>query len=236
MWPTATSSGASPPRPFSALGHERWFARAVDVVHYINRGFASANGAWRVSSCAGAGRQFSDSNALTVSAMLHAAAVFQDEALGKRALDALERVLLCSYKPGQGVARSAAGVRGLLTDQVAMAAANLDAWETTGNVVYRMMAEELIHYALRTMWDEAEGGFFDRDQDAVADDPFRHVPLKPFVLNCDAAVVLRRMAEAINDAVLARRAGEALEAVAGRAIAFGPLGAQYLIARRAVLR
>jgi uncharacterized protein len=217
------------------LGHERWFARAVDVVHYINRALASANGAWRVSSCAAPGQQFSDSNATTVSAMLHAAAVFQDEALGKHALDALERVLLCSYKPGQGVARSAAGVRGLLTDQVAMAAANLDAWESTGNIVYRMMAEELMHYALRTMWDEVNGGFFDRDRASVLD-PFPDATIKPFVLNCDAAMVLRRLADALNDGAFARRSREALDAISGRAATLGPLAAHYLIARRAVLR
>jgi hypothetical protein len=35
-----------------------------------------------------------------------------------------------------------------------MAAACLDAFDVTGNVVYEMMAEELGHYAMRTMFDE----------------------------------------------------------------------------------
>lgn len=220
----------------TVLGHERWFARAVDVVHYINRALVASNGAWRISECADATRQFTDSNAAAASAMLHAAAVFQDEALGKRALDALERVLLVSYKPGQGVAHSGAGVRGLLADQVAMAAANLDAWESTGNIVYRMMAEELMHYALRAMWDERGGGFFDR---AIDFDPGTGCPaaqLKPFTTNCDAALVLRRLAVAVNDAVFAKRADETLTAISGRAAESGPLAAHYLIARRAVLR
>ncbi len=214
----------------TVLGHERWFARAVDVAHYINRAMAAANGAWLLSACADPARQFSDANAATASAMLHAAAVFQDEALGRRALNALERVLLSSYKPGDGVAHSAAGIRGLLTDQVAMAAANLDAWESTGNIVYRMMAEELAHYALRTMWDETGGGFFDRAADAAARDPLPGVPLKPFVLNCDAAMVLRRLADAVDDPGFAARARETLEAIAGRAPrvlgAGGPLPAR----------
>ena len=97
--------------------------------------------------------------------LLHAARVFGDDGLREFALKSLERVLLACYKPGAGVAHYFDGqprVRGLLADQFAMASACLDAFEVTGNVVYEMMAEELGHYAVRTMWDEAGGGFFDR--------------------------------------------------------------------------
>lgn len=221
----------------TVASNERWFARAVDVVHFIERKLIAANGAWRYTECAEPGRQFSDANAVTASAMLHAARVFDDAALGKRAIDALERVLLSSYKPGGGVAHSATGVRGLLTDHVAMAAANLDAWESTGNIVYRMMAEELMHFAIRTMWDEGGGGFFDRasGEPDSADVP-QSRPLKPFVLNCEAAVVLRRLAEAVNDPLFGKQAVDALAGVSGRAAAHGPLAAHYLLAQRAVLR
>lgn len=222
-------------RAAGQLGQERLFARAVDIVEYINRALPAPNRAWIVSECAGATRQFSDSNALTASAMLRASAALEDDDLGKRAIEALERVLLASYKPGHGVAHSAAGVRGLLTDQIAMAAANLDAWEATGNIVYRMMAEELAHYALRTMWDREEGGLFDRDPEVFADDPVQGV-LKPFVLNCDAALVMHRIAGATNDPAFARRARETLDAIAARAAEAGPLAAHYVIARRAVGR
>ena len=249
--PEADWSGAQPEKLLTAnaalldlyvyagtvASNERWFARAVDLVHFIERKLIAANGAWRLSACAGPGRQFSDSNAVTASAMLHAARVFDDEALGKRALDALERVLLSSYKPGEGVAHSAAGVRGLLTDQVTMATASLDAWESTGNVVYRMMAEELMHFAIRTMRDEEAGGFFDRATgDEEAELGLVPTRMTPYVLNCEAAVVLRRLAEAVNDQEFARHAADALEAVGGRAASHGPLAAHYLIARRAVLR
>jgi uncharacterized protein YyaL (SSP411 family) len=221
----------------TVASNERWFARAVDLVHFIERKLIAANGAWRFTETAEPGRQFSDANAVTASAMLHAARVFDDEALGKRAIEALERVLLSSYKPGGGVAHSAIGVRGLLTDHVAMATANLDAWESTGNIVYRMMAEELMHFAVRTMWDTARGGFFDRaidDNDPVGVPPCR--PLKPFVLNCEAAIVLRRLAEAVNDPVFGEQALGTLAAVSGRAASHGPLAAHYLLAQRAVLR
>ena len=221
----------------TVASNERWFARAVDLVHFVERKLIAANGAWRFTESSEPARQFSDANAVTASAMLHAARVFDDEALGKRAIVALERVLLACYKPGRGVAHSATGVRGLLTDHVSMATANLDAWESTGNIVYRMMAEELMHFAIRTMWDCDRGGFFDRaadDHDAPGVPPCR--PLKPFVLNCEAAIVLRRLAEAVNDPIFGRHAVEALSAVSGLAAAYGPLAAHYLLARRAVLR
>ena len=217
------------------LGHERWLTRAADVADYVNRGLAGANNGWRVAECARPTRKFTDGNALAVSAMLRAAATLDDEALGPRAMDALERVLLASYKPGHGVGHSAHGARGLLVDQVAMAAANLDAWEATGNVVYRMMAEELMHYALRTMWDAAEGGFFDRADDGRPDEPPAGT-LKPFPLNCEAAVVLARIARATDEQAFAQRAAETLSAMGPRAAESGPLAAHYLIARRAVLR
>ena len=106
-----------------------------------------------------------------VSAALHAARTFEDDGLRDFALQSLERVLLACYKPGGGVAhycrRPAVGVRGLLADQFAMASASLDAFEASGNIVYEMMAEELAHYAVRTMWDETGGGFFDRAPDVL---------------------------------------------------------------------
>ena len=83
-------------------------------------------------------------------------------------------MLLACYRPGAGVAHCVDGearVRGLLADQIAMAAASLDAFDATGNIVYEMMAEELAHYAMRTMWDERDGGFFDRAPEPAADEP-----------------------------------------------------------------
>jgi uncharacterized protein YyaL (SSP411 family) len=188
-------------------------------------------GGWRASDGGDDVRQFSDSNGQTASAMLHAARVFNDDRLGQRALDAFERVLLSSYKPGEGVAHHAGRVRGLLGDQVAMAAASLEAWEATGRMPYRMMAEELMHYAIRTM-GEQDGGFRDR----AADEREPVVPaVTPFLLNCEAAIVLQRLAAATGERAFAERAATTLDAVAPRAAEFGPLAAAYLLARFAVI-
>ena len=215
------------------LRQDRWLQRAADVVRYL--GAACGHRAWPAADRGDLTSRFTDVNAMAVSAMLRAAAVFQDDAVGKRSLDVLEHVLLASYKPGHGVAHSGKGVRGLLTDQVSMATANLDAWESTGNIVYRMMAEELAHYALRTMWDGERGGLFDRDPEAQPLDPLPRKG-KPFVLNCEAAVLLRRLTDATSDGTFAARAQQTLEAMSTVALDSGPLTAHYLLARRAVLR
>ena len=221
-----------------ALAHERWLARAGDVAAWVNRATSAANGAWRVAEGAEPARQFADGNAAAASAMLRAAGAFEDAELGRRAIDGLERVLLATYRPGQGCAHSATGVRGLLTDQVGMAGSCLDAWEATGNVVYRMMAEELMHYAVRAMWDDEAGLFEDRSAELAASDPVRTVRLHPFVLNSEAAVVLDRTARAVgpDGEIFAAHARRALAALEPRARRYGPLAAQYLLARRAVLR
>ena len=81
-----------------------------------------------------------------------------------------------------------------------MAAAQLDAHAATGNIVYEMMAQELAHYAVRMMWDEQGGGFFDRSVPEAAERiGLMRERLKPFVANCDAARVLKRLAGAKGD-------------------------------------
>lgn len=223
--------------------------RAADIVRYVQTWLADVqDGGWYGSRCASGvvpGERsesvgvtdtafYADGNACMASAMLRAASVFDDESLREFALKSLERVLLACYRPGHGVAHFTDGqarVRGLLPDQVAMATAQLDAFEATGNIVYEMMAEELAHYAIREMWDADAGGFFDR---AVADAPdavgLMRRRLKPFVANCEAARLLTRLAIASGDSEFTRFAAGALAAVAPQAAAQGPLAAHYVLA------
>ena len=112
-----------------------------------------------------------------------------------------------------------------------MAAACLDAFEATGNIVYEMMAEELAHFAIRTMWDDPGGGFFDRGR-GESDEAIGLLrqALKPFVINCEAACVLGRVAVASGDGDFAAYAKRTLTAMAPFALQQGPLAAHYLLA------
>jgi uncharacterized protein YyaL (SSP411 family) len=119
---------------------------------------------------------------------------------------------------------------------MAMAAAALDAYDVTSNIVYEMMAEELAHYAIRLMWDEAGGGFLDRAAGAAGGEPeigLLRRPLKPFALNCEASRTLRRLALASGDHEFSRIADRILEGMAPLAAGQGPLAAHYLLAMRA---
>ena len=220
----------------AAAGHgQRFSDRARATIDFIERHLRRADGAWRVAAGAGPTRVLTDANAVAVSAMLRAAHAFGDERLAARALQTLEDVLLANYKPGEGVAHCGGGVRGLLGDNLAMAAACLDAWEAAGQMPHRMMAEELVQYTVRVMWDAGGGGgFLDRASSLGQDDPPAVGPLKPFVLNCDAAVVLHQLAVETGDDGLRARAADTLASIAPFTIDQGPLAAHYLLAARAI--
>ena len=60
--------------------------------------------------------------------------------------------------------------------------------------------------------------------------------LNPFALNCQAAVAFRMLADATGDQTLRLRAETILDTVGPMAHTQGPDAAQFLLARRAVLR
>ena len=237
---------------WQTLGLARYRERAEDVLRFTQSWLADVvDGGWGGSLHGDAafyatprdareglprpaldGVIYTDANAAMVSASLHAAAAFEDPSLQDFAIKSLERVALAGYRPGRGVAHyvdDEAHVRGLLHDQIAMAAAHLDAFDATGNIVYEMMAEELAHYALRTMWDHGEGGFFDREDEAAAVGRLRRRH-KPFVANCQAVRMLRRLAASSGDPVFADAAERTVPAIAGTAASQGPLAADYVLA------
>ena len=236
----------------------RFTERAADTIRYIQTWLADpVDGGWFGSQRADeayyaaetpearrsmpappvARSLYADSNAAMVSTALTAARVFNDDGLRDFAVKSLERVLIACYRPGGGVAHGYDGqpkTRGLLADQFAMADACLDVFDLTGNVVYEMMAEELGHYAVRMMWDDQNGGFFDRSRDEESSIGLLNQPLKPFVTNCEASRTLRRLAAASGESEFARVAGRTMDAMAALAPDQGPLAAHYVLAMRAV--
>ena len=231
----------------------RYRERAGDVLRYVQTWLADqVDGGWSGSQQADrdyytAARRdgpapgvdavfYAGWNAQMVSATLRAAELLDDTALGEFALKSLERVVVACYSPGAGIAHCLDGrpaVRGLLDDQVAMAAAHLDAHAATGNIVYEMMAQELMHYAVRMMWDEEGGGFFDRSVPEAAE----RIGLmgerrKPFVQNCDAARVLKRLAASKAITISGPRPRRPSPPWPRSPPQQGPLAAHYLLAAR----
>jgi len=241
----------------TALNVARYADRAAGVIRYVQTWLADTlDGGWAGSqeadqdyyatrtTDARAGLApprvdrtlYSGWNAEMVSAALHAAQARHDTELGEFAIASLERILLACYRPGDGVAHyvgDGPAVRGLLDDQIAMATAALDAAEATGKVPYEMMAEELGLYVLRTMWDEHDGGLFDRVP-AQGDENVGRLrePVKPFVANCEAARLFTRLAASSGNTELVEKARETLASIAPFAALEGPLAAHYLLAVR----
>jgi uncharacterized protein YyaL (SSP411 family) len=237
------------------LGSQRYADRAQDALRYVQNWLADpVDGGWAGSEIAGNADEAppaargaahaqvdrvltSGCNGQMVSAALHAAHAFTDDALGAFAVTSLERVLATCYRPGLGVAHcvdGAARIPGFLDDHLAMCGACLDAHEASGNIVYEMMAQELAKHAIRTLWDQDRKLFVDRP----AAPPFESMglmqyPLTPFAANCEAAIVLRRLAAVCGDAELDTYADAVLAALAGAAADQGPLAAHYVLARRA---
>jgi uncharacterized protein YyaL (SSP411 family) len=178
---------------------------------------------------------FTDWNALMVRAALGAGGALGDESLSAFAVRSLERIVLLAYAPGAGAAHyldpdagEPAQVRGLLDDQIALASAHLEAYDASGNVVYRMMAEELAIHAVRSMADAEGGGFFDRAASSPPDLP--GAPVKTFAGNCAAATLLYALARVSTAADFRAAADAALAAAARLAPAQGALAAEYLLA------
>jgi hypothetical protein len=210
-----------------------WLEQAAALVRWIRRAMADdANGGFfnAESSRAADRTMYVDKNALMVGAFIRAAALFDDIWLRDFALKSLEAVIVPSYKPGDGVAHvtanDRAGVRGLLTDQIHVASALIWAHAATGQLPYSMLAAEVLQFAVRTMWDEAAGGFRDRIE---GDDP-----VVPFELNCHAACVFDRLGVLTGDAAHQDRARTILQSLAPDYRAHDLFGAPYALAVREV--
>jgi len=168
---------------------------------------------------------------MMVGAFIRAAALFDDIWLRDFALKSLEAVIVPAYKPGEGVAHLAGAdgagqVRGLLTDQIHVASALIWAHAATGQLPYSMLAAEVLQFAIRTMWEDAAGGF--RDRTVVED------PVVPFELNCHAASVLDRLSVLTGDAAYQDRARAILQSRAPEYQEHGLFGAPYALAVREV--
>ena len=183
---------------------------------------------------------YADANAAAAGALLGAATVLDDSALGQEALASFERVIMLCYKPGLGIAHyfdGAARVRGLLADQVGTIAGLLDAYDVSEGEPYRMMAEELGLFIVRDMWDAAGGGFFDRAQ-GPDDIGLLRTRRKPFLANADAALALARLSRLEqrtgfpDPAAFREHAGGALRVAGAQLDGQGPLAAHYVLAQR----
>jgi uncharacterized protein len=180
-----------------------------------------------------------DRNAMLISAYLEAAEVLGSDQAKTFALKTLEFLLRKAYREGQGMSHAyfegTARLPGLLNDQVQMARALLDAFETTGEQRYLVLAKDLMDLALARLWDSKNGGFFDRPPQGAAlaalERPLKHVEDDPTASpNGIAALVLDRLAYLTNNAAYEQKALQTLQAFASSVTGAGHVLATYALA------
>jgi uncharacterized protein YyaL (SSP411 family) len=175
-----------------------------------------------------------DATATMASAYVLGASVLADSSLLEFAATAVDRVVMETYERGGGVGHIVNGrppVRGLLCDQVAASAALLDLYEASGQDVYVDMPQELMAYCQQEMWDEGDG-FRDRIRGSADHSPIGLLrePHRPFALNCDAAVVLGRLAALTEQIQYREQAVRVLASQTSVYQARGLDGADYVLA------
>ncbi len=178
---------------------------------------------------------YADATASMARAFARAAGALADASLLESAVAAIEHVVAGTYERGGGIAHRAGdggGVRGLLADQVRASAALLDLHALTNREAYLDVAQELMHFAVRRLWDTAGGGGFLDRVHAPDDVGLLREPARPFRANCEAASVLSRLSHVARQPALRERSVATLASQAPIARAYGVDAAPYALALR----
>jgi uncharacterized protein len=176
-------------------------------------------------------------NAMFASAFLEAARILGRPQCREFALKTIDLIVAQAWDESRGFHHRLGGdkIDGMLDDQIFMAAALLDAYESTLDRRYFSLAERSMLLAVEKYGDAERGGFFDRASDAspiggldVRRKPFQDSPTPG--TNSAAAIVLERLYALTGDAKYRDWARLTLEAFAGIAPQYGIFAATYGLA------
>ena len=176
-------------------------------------------------------------NAMFASAYLEAARVLDRKDCKEFALKTIDRILKEAWDHERGFQHRVGGppLEGTLDDQIFMALALLDAYESTLEVRYFESAERTLKLTIEKFADAEAGGFFDRSRDAaamggldLARKPFQDSPTPG--TNSVAAILCDRMYSLTNNRLYHDWAEKTLEAFAKIAPQFGLFAASYALA------
>jgi uncharacterized protein len=171
-------------------------------------------------------------NAMFASAFLEAARVLGRVDCREFALKTIDLILAQAWDESKGFLHRVGGekIDGMLDDQIFMAAALLDAYESTMERRYFSAAERAMQLAIEKYGDSEGGGFFDRASDAapmggldVRRKPFQDSPTPG--TNSTATIVLDRLYSFTGNTLYRDWAQRTLEAFAGIAPQYGMFAA-----------
>lgn len=180
-------------------------------------------------------RRFVGPNAEAARALFRASQVTGDAALAELAILVLERVVVPAFERGAGLAHvidPAPANRGWLADQVAAAAAALEAFDASGMRVYLDLGEELMRLVLRHHGDADAGAL--RDIDTPVPLGWLAHPRYPLAANGLAAQVFVALARRTGAVDLERHARDLVGACAPIMAPAGPDAAELALAAMAL--
>lgn len=150
---------------------------------------------------------YSAANSEMIRSFVRGAELLNDSSLLDHAVTTLERMMK-TYQRGEGIGHrvdDSNGVRGLLSDQVAVGEALYDVYLATHREVYLDLAQELMLFTIRALWNKRASAFVDRV--VAADDVgLLRQTITPFSVNCRAAGLLARLGRATDHADFEARA------------------------------
>ena len=176
-------------------------------------------------------------NAMYASAYLEAARILDRKDCKDFALKTIDRILDEAWDENRGFQHRLGGpkLEGSLDDQIFMALALLDAYESTLEMRYFESAERSLKLTIEKFADAEGGGFFDRSRDAaamggldLARKPFQDSPTPG--TNSMAAILCDRMYSLTGNKLYHDWAEKTLEAFAKIAPQFGLFAASYALA------
>ena len=178
--------------------------------------------------------RYTNWNAMMAGAMLKAGIALDLSWAGDHAIRTLSRIREESEEP-DAVAHSPGGVTGLLDDQVNVAQAAIDAYETTADAEWLEWSLVIMDRVWQDYWDGERGGLFDTvpsaDRAGLLPLPSKPVQDAPTPSsNGVAGLVLARLYEHTMDDKWRERRDALIKAFAGKAGELGLHGATFLLA------
>jgi len=180
--------------------------------------------------------RYAGRSALMVTGYLEAYKALGDEKLKQTALKSLTFIWKNLYRPSEGIyhafMENKAHPPYLLSDQVLVSQALLNAFEVTGEIQYVNRAQVLMDLAIQRLWDDELGGFFDKisQQGEIS---ALNLPMKIYQdkempgPNAVAVLVLDRLHDLTNKKIYREKAKATLAEFAGAVSRYGMFAATY---------
>jgi hypothetical protein len=184
--------------------------------------------------------RYTNWNAMMASALFSAGAILDDDWARESALLTMRRIQRENAEPDR-VRHTPGGAQDLLEDQVQVANASLDAYESTGDSAWLEWSVRLMDRVWGDFWDTESGGLFDSRAEPGSAGllPLRSKPVQDAPTpssNGVAGIVFARLAGFTGEQRWQERRDALVQAFAGGAGGLGLHGATFLIAMDWTLR